>query len=83
MRHALLAYLLDNADARDTLAGIVEWWLLDRNIRQNVTEVKQILDEFVGEELVLESQTADRRIHYRVNHRKEKEIRELLSAREV
>jgi len=28
----ILAYLADHPDAQDTLAGIFEWWLLERKI---------------------------------------------------
>lgn len=83
MTHALLSYLVDNAGARDTLEGIVEWWLLDRRIRYNTTEVKQILDGFVAKKLILECETGDRRIHYCVNRHKEKEIRALLEGRDA
>jgi len=75
---ALLSYLVENADARDTLEGIVEWWLLDRTIRHDTAEVKRVLDDLVAKELILERKTGDGRIHYCVNPRKQKEIRALL-----
>jgi hypothetical protein len=83
LTHALLSYLFDNAAAHDTLEGIVEWWLLDRRVRYNTTEVEQVLDDFVAKKLILKCETADRRIHYRVNRRKENEIRALLQGRDA
>jgi hypothetical protein len=83
MTRALLAYLFENADASDTLEGIVEWWLLDRRIRHDTAEVKQVLEEFIAKRFILERQSSDRRIHYRVNRRKETEIRALLKARDA
>ena len=80
---ALLSYLVDNVGAGDTLEGIVQWWLLDRKISHDSAEVKRILDDFVARELILESKTSDKRIHYRVNRHKEEEIRELLKRRDV
>ena len=75
---ALLSYLFENTAARDSLEGIVEWWLLDRKIRQTTSAVKDVLDELVAKKLILEYEKGDRRVHYRVNRRKEKEIRALL-----
>jgi len=80
---ALLSYLVENADARDTLEGIVEWWLLDRTIRHDTAEVKRVLDDLVAKELILQSETGDRRIHYCVNPRKKKEIQALLKRRDA
>ena len=79
---ALLSYLIENADARDTLEGIVEWWLLDQTIRPNTAEVKRVLDDLVAKKLVLERKTGDKRIHYCVNPRKKKEIQALLKRRD-
>jgi hypothetical protein len=75
---ALLSYLFENTAAQDSLEGIVEWWLLDRKIRQTTSAVKDVLDELVAKKLILEYEKGDRRVHYRVNRRKEEEIRELL-----
>lgn len=78
MSRALLSYLFENTAASDTLDGIVEWWLLDRKLRYEIVEVKEVLDEFVDKKLIFESEAADRRVHYRVNRRKQKQIRALL-----
>jgi len=76
--HDLLGYLVENPAARDTLEGIVEWWLLEQRIRDNTAEVKGVLDELAAKNLIIEYETSDRRIHYRVNRQREKEILELL-----
>jgi hypothetical protein len=75
---ALLSYLFENTAARDSLEGIVEWWLLDRKIRQTTSAVKDVLDELVAKKLILEYEKGDGRVHYCVNRRKEEEIRVLL-----
>jgi len=79
--HALLSYLFENTAANDTLEGIVEWWLLDRQLRQEIAAVKQVLDDFVETKLILRSETGDGRFHYRINRRKQKQIRALLEGR--
>ena len=81
--YRILKYLVENPNAQDTLEGIVEWWLLDRSIRHNTTEVKNVLDDLVARKLILERTTRDRRVHYRVNRHKEKQIRALLTERDA
>ena len=77
----LLSYLSENTAASDTLEGIVEWWFLDQQLRQETATVKQVLDDFVETKLILESETGDGRVHYRINRRKQKQIRALLEGR--
>jgi hypothetical protein len=80
---ALLSYLSENTAASDTLEGIAEWWLLDRKLRNEITAVKELLDEFVAKKFILESEAGDGRVHYRINRRKQKQIRALLEERET
>src|SRR5215216_883108 len=71
----ILAYLLENSDAQDTLDGIVEWWLLRQRIRVEIQKVKQAVTELVETELLLKHQSADTRTFYRINRGKYEEIR--------
>lgn len=79
LTQALLSYMFENAAASDTLEGILEWWLLDRRIRHETAEVKSVLDDLVARKLLLMRTTRDKRVHYRVNRQKEKQIRALLT----
>ena len=73
----ILAYLVDHPNARDTLEGIVEWWLLERKIEFVTASVKEALSELVAKGLILEKKGPDSQIHYRINQSKYKEIQEL------
>jgi len=77
----VLSYLVSNPVARDTLEGIVEWWLLEHKIKHNITEVRDVLDELTARKLILKYKTSDTRVHYRIDHRKEKDIRALIRRR--
>jgi hypothetical protein len=72
--HEILAYLIDNPGARDTLDGIMKWWLLDRKIRYQMTLVEKALDELVDQELVIEEKKMDSTNIYRVNNHRLGEI---------
>ena len=74
----ILAYLARNPDARDTLEGIVEWWLLDQQIERHVAAVEGALAELVAKELIVGRQGPESRTYYRLNRSKFGEIRLLL-----
>jgi len=76
----VLAYLVTHADAGDTLEGIVEWWLMEQEIRYSTAQVKEVLEDFTLKQLILEYKASDRRVHYRINRSKEKEIQALLKS---
>jgi len=66
IRQQILAYLDDHPDAQDTLEGIVQWWLLEREIQHWMGRVKDALDELVAEGLISEYEGRDGQIHYRL-----------------
>jgi hypothetical protein len=74
----VLSYLVGNPLARDTLEGIVEWWLLEQKIKHNIAEVNDVLDELVAKKLVLKYKSPDARVRYGINRRKVRDIRALL-----
>ena len=78
----VLSYLLRNPGAGDTLAGIVEWWLMQQQIMYSTVEVQAVLEEFISKQMVLASTAGDARVHYRINREKEEEIRTFLKGSE-
>ena len=77
--HDVLSYMLENTAAKDTLEGIVEWWLLERKIERSTAEVKSVLDELTAKDLIVELRAPDSRIHYQINRSKQTEIVALLN----
>ncbi len=77
----ILGYLVENPEVQDTLEGIVEWWLLEQQIKRQTAKVKEALAELVSKGLILERKGKDSRTHYRINRRKYKEIQALLKQR--
>jgi hypothetical protein len=75
----ILMYLAKNPDAGDTIEGIVQWWLLEQRIENQVAETTRELRMLVDLGLVLEVESAEGRVYYRVNRRRQTEIREMLS----
>ena len=77
----ILAYLDENPDATDTSEGIVEWWLLEREIRDRQAQVEEALAELAAEGWVIASRRADFRVRYRLNPERAREIRARLTGR--
>jgi len=78
----ILAYLIDHPNARDTLEGIVEWWLLEQQIKFQTARVKDALSDLVARGLILEKKGSNSHIHYRVNQSKYEEIQELFNQKD-
>ncbi len=74
----ILAYLDENPDANDTSEGIAEWWLLEREIREQQEQVEAALSELVAEGWVIASRRADARVRYRLNQDRAQELRDCL-----
>jgi hypothetical protein len=82
MAENILAYLATHPEAQDTMEGIVEWWLLEQEIRRSTAQVKAALAELVAQGLVLERRGKDGQIHYRINRLKTAKIQALLKQAE-
>jgi len=67
---AILNYLCCHPAAQDTLAGIVDWWLPQQQIRSKSAVVQRTIDELAARGFVLQHRGIDSRIHYRLNRRK-------------
>jgi hypothetical protein len=77
----ILAYLVENPDAQDTLEGIVGWWLSGQVVGSNTALVEWALTELVNRGLILARRGKGARTYYKVNRRKMKEISALLARR--
>jgi hypothetical protein len=63
----ILSFLLDNPRGQDTLVGIAEWWLMEREIRREVTRVERALSRLVADGLLVEKTGADGTVRYALN----------------
>ena len=78
----ILAYLLEHPNARDTLEGIVDWWLLERQIKFQTARVKEALSDLVARGFILKKKGSNSQIHYRINQSKYEEIQELFKQKD-
>jgi len=77
--HEILAYLFEHPKSRDTIEGILEWWLLEQRIKCQMGKVKEALSELTAKELVIEHKGRNSLTHYQINHRKYREIQAFLN----
>lgn len=76
--HDILAYLVEHPEAQDTLEGIVEWWLLEQNIKRQTALVKETLEELVRNGFIFERRIGNSETVYQINEKKLESIREFL-----
>lgn len=74
----ILNYLAEHPNAADTVEGIVQWWLLEREIVEEEEKVGQALDLLVRKGLLVSVQAADARRHYHLNAKQIEEIKKLI-----
>lgn len=74
MEEDIMSYLLDHPEAKDTLDGIVRWWVLDQRVKREMMQVEKALFSLTQREWLLERTGADSQVHYRLNPAKEPEI---------
>jgi hypothetical protein len=79
----ILGYLAEHPKSRDTLEGIAQWWLLEREIIYQIDKIKEAIAELVAKGFVLEYQSADLKIHYGINRNKYNEIQAILKQRKI
>jgi hypothetical protein len=77
--YQILAYLVEHPDAQDTVEGIVEWWLLERQIKFQTARVKEVLCELVAKGLIIEQKGYGPKVRYIVNQSRFEEIKKLVN----
>lgn len=78
MAYEILAYLTDHPRAQDTLAGIEEWWVLERCMQRARRRVKGAVDELVASGFLVADRGGDRRRRYRLDPARQSEARQLV-----
>lgn len=67
-----------NPGAKDTLEGITDWWMLQQDLKRNVSHVRETVNELTVKGLLLERLGRDRKKYYQVNREKLPEISALI-----
>ena len=74
----ILSYLSEHPEASDTPDGITQWWLLEREIRDQSMAVERALGELTSEGWLVASRTAGSLIRYRLNPARAADLHSLL-----
>jgi hypothetical protein len=74
----ILRHLQANPEAKETLEGIAEWWLLQERIAEAVEQVSEAIEWLVVNGYLLEKGIAGGKTLYEINQDKWNEITELL-----
>ena len=79
----ILTYLVEHPEAQDTVEGIMQWWLLERQIKFQTARVKEALSELAAKGLVIELKGSNSKTHYRINKSKYEDIKSFLRMRKT
>jgi hypothetical protein len=71
----ILNYLAERPQAQDTLEGVIQWWLLEQEIKKQIDRTQSALNELIAAGWVVVRLGKDGRARYRINRRRLKEIR--------
>jgi hypothetical protein len=74
---AILNYLSKKPQSRDTFEGIVDWWVMDREINRAVEKLAKGLDLLTSERLILVEENMGKK-YYKINQEALAQIRKIL-----
>jgi hypothetical protein len=78
----ILEYLIRQPDAKDTLEGIIEWWLPRARPGIKPDEVERVLGELAAKDWVTVTETGSRVVVYGLQRLRLDDIKRFLSSRE-
>jgi hypothetical protein len=79
IERAILRYLAAHPEAKDTLEGIAEWWLLREWTTRKYVAVERALRDLVSKDLIWESAIGQQTPSYSLNRQKLDEVMSILS----
>ena len=82
MARAILRYLQGHPDAKDTLEGIAQWWLLKEWTERKYNQIESSLSDLVARGLVVERRREGMPPYYWLNRSKQDEITQILKIKE-
>jgi hypothetical protein len=79
VQRGILNYLAQHPHAKDTLQGIIEWWLVDSRPTPGVADVREALDELVQRGWILVTKRSPSNTLYGLDEAHLDSIREFLN----
>jgi|CXWL01.1.fsa_nt_gi hypothetical protein len=76
----LLSYLYTHPDAKDTAAGITNWWLRAHGVDVNDRDVKEALNDLVARDWLIRRASLSGQQIYGLNQARRAELQELLES---
>ena len=67
LQREIVGYLQKNPNAGDSLEGVMNWWLSQRNKKPDVAEIEQVLEQLIAEGSVRKVSLVGGTILYRKN----------------
>ena len=78
----ILHYLTEHPDAKDTIQGMLRWWLPKKRVERRKEEVRAAVDDLVARGWMTKRQITPSRSIYGMNKEKQEEIKAFLREHE-
>jgi hypothetical protein len=75
----ILRYLEKHPDAKDTLEGIEEWWLLREGTKGGLAEVESAVSFLLSKDLLVETRREGLPPYFQLNQNKQSEVSRILA----
>jgi hypothetical protein len=74
----ILSYMVEHPEADDSLEGILQWWLLEQEVRVQQNRAKKAIRMLVDEGLVIEHHTTGSKVRYKANWDRKAKIAQMV-----
>jgi hypothetical protein len=82
LAQAILQYLLQHPDAKDTREGIATWWVRRQEIQETAHKVSRALEFLVARDLITACRGPDQRLYYGLSQKQRDAIASSVSGTE-
>ena len=81
MARAILRYLQAHPEAKDTLDGIAQWWLLREWTERKIAKVERAVSFLLSRNLIFETRTEGLQPYYGLNTQRREDIANILKGK--
>ncbi len=77
-QRSILRYLLSHPDAKDSIEGIMQYWIRRQQLEQNIEEVAAVVNGLVDKSILVQRIGTGTGTIYSINSSKVEEIKKLI-----
>lgn len=83
MIHEILRYLIEHPDAKDTIDGILRWWIPQGHAERKKEDVEHAINELVAKGWIVKRETTPSHTVYGVDKHQLEQVRNFLASETI